>query len=77
MNQYEVEGDSFLDHIITGDEVWYHHYEDKKEVILLDFLEPILIISYDHYITKFTKLKVHTSRVRPEKKTTFLLQNSE
>ena len=26
-NQYEAEGDSFLDHIITGDETWCHHYE--------------------------------------------------
>ena len=27
LNQYETEGDSFLDHIITGDEMWCHHYE--------------------------------------------------
>jgi len=27
LNQYEAEGDSFLDCIITGDEMWCHHYE--------------------------------------------------
>ena len=27
LNQYEAEGDSFLDRIITGDEKWCHHYE--------------------------------------------------
>jgi hypothetical protein len=26
LNQYEAEGDSFLDCIITGDEMWCHHY---------------------------------------------------
>ena len=27
LNQYEAEGDSFLDRIITSDETWCHHYE--------------------------------------------------
>mgnify|MGYP001853380855 CR=1 FL=1 len=27
LNQYEAEGDSFLDCIITGDEIWYHCFE--------------------------------------------------
>jgi len=27
LNQSEGEGDSFLDHIITGDETWCHHYK--------------------------------------------------
>jgi len=27
LNQYEAEGNSFLDRIITGDETWRHHYE--------------------------------------------------
>ena len=27
LNQYEAEGDSFVDRIITGDETWCHHYE--------------------------------------------------
>ena len=27
LNQYEAEGDSFLDRILTGDETWCHHYE--------------------------------------------------
>ena len=31
LNQYEDEGDSFLDHIITGDETWCHHYEPIKD----------------------------------------------
>ena len=48
---------------------------DKKGVILLDFLEPGQIISSDCYIATLTKLKARISRVRPEKKTTFLLQH--
>jgi hypothetical protein len=32
LNQYEVEGDSFLDRIITGDETWRHHYEPEYEL---------------------------------------------
>jgi len=31
LNQYEAEGDSFLDHIITGDETWCHHYEPESK----------------------------------------------
>lgn len=27
LNQHKAENDSFLDHIITGDEMWYHYYE--------------------------------------------------
>ena len=27
LNQYEADGDSFLDRIITGDETWCHHYD--------------------------------------------------
>ena len=27
LNQYEVESDSFLDYITTGNETWCHHYE--------------------------------------------------
>ena len=27
LNQYEAEGDSFLDHITTGDQICCHHYE--------------------------------------------------
>ena len=111
LNQYEAEGDSFLDRIITGDKMWCHHYEpeskwqsmewrhvdspskkrfktlpsvgkvmcnvfwDRKGVILLDFLEPGQTINSDHYIATLTKLKARISRVRPEKKTTFLLQH--
>ena len=48
---------------------------DMKEVILLDFLESGQTIKSDHYITMLTKLKAQTFRVRPEKKTTFLLQH--
>jgi hypothetical protein len=31
LNQYEVEGDSFLDHIITSDEMWRYHYEPESK----------------------------------------------
>ena len=31
LNQYEAEGDSLLDRIITGDETWCHHYELKSK----------------------------------------------
>jgi hypothetical protein len=47
---------------------------DRKGVIVLDFLEPRQTINSDRYIGTLTKLKVRISRVRPEKKTTFLLQ---
>ena len=46
-----------------------------KGVILLDFLEPRQTINSDRYIAMLTKLKARISRVRPEKKTTFLLQH--
>ena len=111
LKKYEAEGDSFLDHIITGDETWCHHYDweskrqstewrhvnspskkkvkmlpsegkvmctvlwDRKRVILLDFLEPGQTINSYRYIATLTKLKTRISRVRPEKKTTFLLQH--
>ena len=48
---------------------------DRKGVILLDFLEPGQTINSDRYIATLTKLKARISRVRPEKKTTFLLQH--
>jgi len=44
-------------------------------VIPLDFLEPVQTINSDQCIT--TKLKARTSRLRPEKKTTLLLQHSD
>jgi 5-methylcytosine-specific restriction endonuclease McrBC GTP-binding regulatory subunit McrB len=111
LNQYDAEGDSFLDCIITGDELWYHNYEleskqqsmewqhvyspskkkfktlpsagkvtstffwDRKGVIFLDFLEPVQTINSDCYIMMLTKMKDQLFRVRPEKKTTFLLQH--
>ena len=31
LDQYETEGDSFLDRIITGDETWCHHYEPESK----------------------------------------------
>jgi hypothetical protein len=49
-------------------------FSDRKGVILLDFLEPGQTIYSDHYIATLTMLKARTSRVRPKKKTTFLLQ---
>jgi hypothetical protein len=30
-NHYEAEGDSFLDRIITGDEMWCYHYEPESK----------------------------------------------
>jgi len=48
---------------------------DGKGAILLDFLEPGQTINSDLYIVTLTKLKARISRVRPEKKTTFLLQH--
>ena len=49
---------------------------DRGGVILLDFLEPRQTINSDHYIMTLTKLKARISRVRPEKRTTFLLQHN-
>jgi len=31
LNQYEAEGDSFQDHIITGDKTWCRHYEPESK----------------------------------------------
>ena len=31
LNQYEAEGDSFLDCIITSDEMWCHHHEPESK----------------------------------------------
>jgi len=31
LNQYEAESDSFLDRIITGDEMWSRHYEPESK----------------------------------------------
>jgi len=31
LNQYEAEGDSFLDRIITGDKTWCHHYKPESK----------------------------------------------
>ena len=31
LNKYEAEGDSFLDHIVTGNKTWSYHYKlDSK-----------------------------------------------
>jgi len=48
---------------------------DRKGVILLDFLEPGQTNNSDRYVTTLTKLKARISRVRQEKKTSFLLQH--
>ena len=47
----------------------------RKGVILLDFLEARQTINSDCYIVTLTKLRAQISRVRPEKKTIFLLQH--
>lgn len=31
VNQYEAEGDSLLDCIITSDKIWCHHYEPESK----------------------------------------------
>ena len=51
-------------------------YWDRKGVIILDFLEPRQTINSDFYITTLTKLNTLISRIRPEKKSTFLLQHN-
>ena len=48
---------------------------DRKEVILLVSLKPRQTINSDHCVMMLTKLKAQTSRVRPEKNTTLLLQH--
>ena len=47
---------------------------DRKRVVLLSFPKSRQITNYDHYISMLTKLNAQTSRIRPEKKITFLLQ---
>ncbi|PNF31454.1 hypothetical protein B7P43_G03413 [Cryptotermes secundus] len=47
---------------------------DMRGVILLDFLEPGETVNSERYKTTLTKLKARISRVRPEKQTTFRLQ---
>jgi len=59
----------------SAGEVMCTVFWDRKGVILLDFLEPGQTINSDHYIATLTKLKAQISRVRPEKKITFLLQH--
>ena len=46
---------------------------DTVRVITLDFLEPEQTVNSDCYIATLTKLTAQISRVRPEKKTNFLL----
>jgi len=51
-----------------------HRCLNRKVVILLYFLELTQAINFDCYLMTLTKLKTETSRVRAEKKMTFLLQ---
>jgi len=37
LNQYEAEGDSFLDRIITGDKTWCHHHEPESKRQSMDW----------------------------------------
>jgi len=41
--------------------VIYVVFWDRKEMILLDFLELGKVINFDHYFTTLMKLKAHTS----------------
>lgn len=60
----------------AGKEI-YIIFWDRKEVILLNFLETGQTINSDCYITMYNKsLKAQTSRVKSEKKTTFFLQHN-
>ena len=38
LNQNEAEGDSFLDHTITGDEMWYPCYEPETKWQSMEWL---------------------------------------
>lgn len=55
--------------------VMYTGFWNRKGVILLDFLKPGLAINSDHCTVTLTKLIARISRIRPEKKTAFLLQH--
>ena len=46
-----------------------------ERMVLLNFLERGQTINSDHYTMMLTKLNAQTSRIRPEKKITFLLQH--
>jgi len=61
--------------LLSAGKVMCTAFWGRKEVILLDFLEPGQTIKSDRYIATLTNLKARISRVRPEKKTNFLLQH--
>ena len=48
----------------------------RKEVIILDFLKSRQSTNSDHYTATLSKLRAQASRVRPDNKTSFLLQHS-
>ena len=48
---------------------------NRKGEVFLDFLERRQTINSDYYITKLTKLNAQIYRVKPDKKTAFLLQH--
>ena len=58
----------------SADKVMCTIFWDRKGVILLNFLELTQIVNSDHYTMMLTKLNAQTSRIRLEKKITFLLQ---
>ena len=60
----------------SGDKVTWAVFWDRKQVILLDFLEPGQTKSADCHTMMLTKLNAWTSRVRPEKEVAFLLQHN-
>ncbi len=49
---------------------------DRKDAILLDFLEPGVTVIFDRYVETLIKLKARDARVRPEKRETFRLQHN-
>ena len=77
LNQYRAEGGSFLNHISmswehvkkkklktqpSADKVMCTFFWDKKEVILLDFLEPKQAINSERHIRPLTKLNIQSGQ---------------
>lgn len=65
---------SIHEEVHTG-QVMCSVFRNRKGVSLPDFLELKQSVNSDSYFTTLTKLKARTSRVRPEKLATFLLQH--
>ena len=42
MDRYGAEGDHFLERIVTGDEIWIHHYEPESKCQSMEWKHPHL-----------------------------------